>query len=382
MEWICPVIDSIYGQDVHESEFEVIVVDNGNDKEFQIYMQECVKRHTNLIYKRVQCSIFMNEIYAYKLASGDFIKFINHRTLLLEGTLRGWIDFMNENAQKKPVIYFSNGVLDKENKKFFFSTFNEFVHNLSYWSSWSTGMAIWKEDLETIPENEEINELFPHTTILLRKYDNKETYIIDNNIYLQELPHNTIKKGNYDLFYAFAVEYPSILLKLYQKKEIDIDTFLSVKQENLDFIISQYNTFVSQKKVCSYDLTSYKDSIEVFYSQDMVTKRIQSNKEKYLDELNRRIERFKSTSEGIVLYGAGVIGKSAAARKSDQNILCFIDNDPAKWNNLCMGIPVVSMEKFVEMKLQAKVYVCVSAKNVFEIEHQLKELAMKYEIFQ
>ena len=215
MEWICPVIESIYGQDVHENEFEVIVVDNGTNKEFQLYMEECVSRHTNLIYKRIKCPIFMNEIYAYKLAGGDFIKFINHRTLLLDGTLRCWIDFMNENAQKKPVIYFSNGVLNKENTKFFFTTFNQFLCNLSFWSSWSTGMAIWKEDLERIPENEEYNELFPHTTILFRNYNNKKTYIIDNNIYLHELPHNAVQKGSYDLFYAFAVDAnPKAVLNL------------------------------------------------------------------------------------------------------------------------------------------------------------------------
>ena len=41
---------------------------------------------------------------------------------------------------------------------------------------------------------------------------------------MESLPEDH-PKGNYNLFYAFAVEYPSILCDLYRNEYITMDTF-------------------------------------------------------------------------------------------------------------------------------------------------------------
>ena len=265
VEWIFPVLDSIYNQNVSEDLFEVVIVDNGDNKEFKKLIKEYVVKHSNIIYKESNNSGFENEIDTYRLASGEFIKFVNHRTTLNEGSLQYLIDFVNKYSKSKPFVYFSNGVLKKIRVQTF-DTFDLFVRNLSYWSSWSTGMAFWKEDFLSIPENQKFNVLFPHTGILFSQRHKKE-YIIDNKPLLTEILIDDTKKGKYDLFYAFCVEYPSIIKELKEDGDITNKTFKKVKKDNLSFISYLYFNFVIKGKPCSYDLSSFKTSIKSYYSE-------------------------------------------------------------------------------------------------------------------
>lgn len=130
-------------------------------------------------------------------------------------------------------------------------------------------MGFWKEDFEKVLEKEEFNELFPHTTILFNE-TKRSNYIIDNRIMLKELPTGRIPKGQYDLFYAFAVEYMSILLQLCRDKTLSLESFAKLKEENLDFISICYNNFMIKKQFCSYDLSNYENSIQVFYSHEQL----------------------------------------------------------------------------------------------------------------
>ena len=44
IEWVFPVLDSIYRQNVDDSLFEVIVTDNGDNEQFRLKMIEYVNQ--------------------------------------------------------------------------------------------------------------------------------------------------------------------------------------------------------------------------------------------------------------------------------------------------------------------------------------------------
>ena len=146
-EWVFPVLDSIYNQNIDENLYEVIVTDNGNNANFEKEINEYASKHTNLVYKKTTAFSFLNEIESYKLASGEFIKFINHRTLMVPNSINYLLDFVKYNIDEKPFVYFTTGALE-DKKSTSFDNFNDFVKKLSYWSSWSTRMAFWKDDFE------------------------------------------------------------------------------------------------------------------------------------------------------------------------------------------------------------------------------------------
>lgn len=266
IELIFPVLASIYSQtEVDLSLYEVVVMDNGDNPEFKAKIKEFAGLHKNLVYRETDKKGFLSESECYKVASGEFIKFINHRTKLLPNTISYFMEFIKKNEGEKPCVYFANGVVPKIKGSQEYSDFDSYVRNLHIWSSWSTGMGFWKEDFDRIPKVTEFNELFPHTTILFNER-NKSKYIIDNNVLLDEIHISHANKGKYNLFYAFAVEYPAIICDLLRDGSISTSTFLSVKKDAFKFIKGLYLDFVILKHKCSYDLAGRKKSVNVFFN--------------------------------------------------------------------------------------------------------------------
>ena len=284
-KWVFPVLDSIYQDDVSTDLYEVVITDNGKDEEFKNQMQVYVQKYPNIVYDRTEAFEFLNEIEAYKRAKGELIKFINHRTKFLEGTLRYLVDFAEKNKEEKPIIYFANGVLEDVINVEEYETFDMFVEKLSYYSSWSTGMCFWREDFDRIPKDAVYNTLFPHTTILFNE-TKRNRYIIDNNVLLFEIPTGTTPKGRYNLFYAFAVEYPAIILDLARSELISMNTFEKVAEKNFKFVCDLYLEYVYMKHECSYDLSNHEQSIEVFYSMKKMHKK---NRVKYIKHNLRKV---------------------------------------------------------------------------------------------
>ena len=265
-ELIFPVLDSIFVQtEVPHELYEVVVMDNGNNQSFNRQMIDYATNHNNLIYRQTDAYEFLSETECYKVAKGLFIKFINHRTKLLPGALKYYINFIKQNEKERPAVYFSNGVIKDIKNVAEYESFDKYVRGLSYWSSWSTGMGFWKDDFDKIPQNTEFNTLFPHTTILFHE-KHKKKYIIDNTILLYEIPISHANKGKYNLFYAFGVEYIGLICDLYREGAISAETFLKVKKDTLGFIAELYRDFVIKKDKCSYDLSGIDETLNVFYS--------------------------------------------------------------------------------------------------------------------
>lgn len=70
-------------------------------------MKQYVQKHSNIVYAETNALPFLNEIESYKRANGEFIKFVNHRTLLVDGALQKLVDFVKTNRKEKPIVYFA-----------------------------------------------------------------------------------------------------------------------------------------------------------------------------------------------------------------------------------------------------------------------------------
>lgn len=268
IEWVKPVLDSIYQEKNPIGSFEVIVTDNGTNEKFYDFMQSYSKIYDNLIYKKTDAIQFKNQIEAFKLANGKLIKFVNHRMTLLPGALNYLLQVVKDNEEKKPFIYF----LDNKCAGIY-ETFDEFVKGMSYWSSYSGGVAMWREDFMKMDPTKPFNQLFPHTNLIFSTQD-KYKYIIDGHKIMESLPTDDTKKGKYNLFYAFGVEYPCIILELYRNKMISFETFEKVRDDNFTFLIELYTEYIILKRPCSYDLVDYKKNLKVFYKNRIMHFRI------------------------------------------------------------------------------------------------------------
>lgn len=266
-EWVFPVLDSIYEQGVDESLFEVIVTNNGKNEEFHKAMLEYSQRYENLIYNRNKIYMFGNQMQALLFANGDYFKFINHRNRLVPGALQKLIDIVTENKEKKPVMYFSNGVFDRDYLDM--HSFDEFVYNLASFNSWTTGVGIWKDTYEKLSLDAIIEDICPHFCILYADRNNT-SYKIYNHVFSEEVDSDKTKKGSYDFYKAFGIEEITSILQLYLSGDISADTFKKVKKDFRIFLSRSYWEFQIKKEPCSYDMTGLNNACGFFFSKGSV----------------------------------------------------------------------------------------------------------------
>ena len=58
VEWILPVIESIYSQGYDTDKFEVVITDNGKDSQLPAYISKM--NYPNLCYKQTSAEGFLN----------------------------------------------------------------------------------------------------------------------------------------------------------------------------------------------------------------------------------------------------------------------------------------------------------------------------------
>lgn len=264
IEWVFPVLDSIYNQNADLNMFEIIVTDNGDNKEFENKMLRYKENYSNLIYKKTTSYMFYNQLDALKLANGKYLKFVNHRGLFVDGALEKMIELVCKNEENKPVIFFGNGVLKDNVYKL--KNFDDFVSTIGHLASWTTGVGIWKDDYDKIPENIKIDKISPHSCILFSER-HKNEYLIDNSIFSKEIVVDQSKKGTYDLFKGFAVEEITITLNLFIDGDISANTFKKVKNDYKKFVADLYWQYIIEKRPCSYDLFGFEDAMGIFFTK-------------------------------------------------------------------------------------------------------------------
>ena len=137
----------------------------------------------------------------------NFFKLHNSQTLFRKGSLSKIISEIKNNIENKTLIFYTNGLLGSR-KSQTYSNFNDFMYNLSYWSSWSNGFNIWKSEFDKIDKNLKLNKLFPHTSLFLTQHQAKLFCINDNLLFdVQRIP----KRGGHNKFEAFTIEWPRSL---------------------------------------------------------------------------------------------------------------------------------------------------------------------------
>lgn len=264
-EWVFPVLDNIYKQDADPDEWELIVTDNGNNEDFFEKMTLYASEHDNLIYKKTNSYLFENQIEALRISSGEYLKFMNHRSILEPGALQWMINLVKENIISKPVMYLSNGALDYKSAQLYLD-FDSFVKGLREFGSWTTGVGVWKSDFETIPCDHVYNKISPHSDVLYWVRD-RSRYIIDDKVWCHDIDCSHNKKGVYDLYRAFAVEEISIVLNLFNDKCISADTFKYIVKCYERCVARFYMTFNIMHKPCSYILDGFDDAMGIFLNK-------------------------------------------------------------------------------------------------------------------
>lgn len=260
LNWVLPVIDSIYAQGCDDALFEVIVSDNAKNAELQQAIEDYGR--DNLYYYPSDAKGFLNIVSSFKKAKGDYCKLINHRAKIVNGALKQLLALVERYKYEQPVIYCTNGVLGSDKDEIYCKDINELVWNLHYFCSWMAGIGIWRKDIPNL-EGIKYNELFPNTTILFEQRTAQSAYLLWNGKFFNE--QSGRGKGCYNLFHTFAVVFPDMLKDLKDRGRITPKAFDKVLADLYGCLKGFYRNLVINDPDTSFDLTGIRKNLAVYY---------------------------------------------------------------------------------------------------------------------
>ena len=261
VEWVVPVIESIYAQGVDNALFEVVITDNGEKDDLQVAVKKY--NYPNLNYSRNNAKGFTNQIEAFEKCQGVFCKMLNHRSIMLPGSIMALIEFVRKYQDTKPILYCAEGNA-KGGDYIECANTDEFVKSMSYFVSWSGGTGAWKDDLRCNLRSKSIDCFFPHFLFLFGLRDETQ-YVIWNGKY-EEMADDA-GKGGYDLFKVFGVNLLDYINNLRIQNRIEIGSFLRVKEDLYDFLGGLYLNEVLLPTNHTFIIQNVEQSMSVYYGR-------------------------------------------------------------------------------------------------------------------
>jgi len=261
LEILQKTIESIYAdKEVDLDDFEVVISDNEPNQSAREIIEKF--SYKNLYYHPTNTTGFLNSFNVLKFGNGHFLKLHNNYTMLKRNSLKEMIEEVKRNLNSKPVIFYTDG-LKQYNAIRKYDSYDKFMRALSYFSSWSTGFGIWKDDFNKVEGAIKINEYFPQTSLLVTQSDKVDFIINDLNVFdNQHIP----KKGGYNIFKVFAVDFVSLIKGEYDAGKISRETFDKIKSDLLlNYIAVRYFKTVIAR-LDNFEKSDIKKSIGVYYS--------------------------------------------------------------------------------------------------------------------
>jgi abequosyltransferase len=255
-------LDSILYEQIDHSTVQIVISDNStNDLTLEVINKY---KSLNIKYYRNPVLGFLNSIEALKQGDGHFLKLQNDYSAFIRGGLVDILRTIKSELTARPQILFTGGVLNLKNKSYSTSDFNKFLEISEYFNTWSTAFSIWKEDFTELMNNSEfeINDQFPHTSILLENNKKNKYLLYDKEIYDNQIVE---RKGGYNIFYNFCIVYPNLLRIYIDNGVLNKNTSESIiKNMKYKFIgkwLTRTVTCKDTRNNYSFDSENYRKNI-------------------------------------------------------------------------------------------------------------------------
>lgn len=201
------VKDSAFGEDV-----EIIISDNASTDNTHEICNSYVEKYDNIYYYRNSENIKdQNFIRVLSLANGKYIKLFNDTLRFKPEMLEKMLGVIKNTNEAIHLLFFQNTPLHCYKSKRTTTLFS-FVNATSLWITWIANVGFWKVDFDKLKDLNKYAELqlMQVDWLLQQASENEETVIIFDD-YIEVA--SVSKKGGYNLFKVFVVNYLTILQK-------------------------------------------------------------------------------------------------------------------------------------------------------------------------
>ncbi|MGV7211212.1 glycosyltransferase [Oxalobacteraceae bacterium A2-2] len=202
------------------TEIEIVISDNCSpDHTASVAQPYADAWPGRIIYHRHEQPTAMAELnfeFALRLGSGEFLKLHNDNLTIRDGSLTEILKVVRATQAEKPVLFFTNGNMRRNDAIEVLANIDQFVRRVSYFATWIGGFGVWRDELPYITDFSRAAPLrLVQTDVLLRLMSAGKRCIALYDIYFAGL--DVGNKGGYNIAEVFGQNYLQ-LLKMYRKE--------------------------------------------------------------------------------------------------------------------------------------------------------------------
>ena len=242
---------------------EIVISDNCSTDATDVVCNEFINKYKNkitYIKQNTPISADENFIFVLQQANGKFVKLHNDTCYLLENSLDKMIeDIKYADKQGSDGCFFANGEAIKSDLA---ESFDDFLSNVSYFSTWIASHCYKKEFLEKLEGINRYSHLnFAQVDIAGRLFENGGSIYVANTNYFRTIYVD--KKGGYNFAKVFGYNY-FYILDIYKKKKLLSNAVFNKEKHKIlrKFLITMYFDFYKQY---SYTKDGYLKYMKYFW---------------------------------------------------------------------------------------------------------------------
>jgi len=268
-KYLKETLNSIVSQNIflNSDKIEIIISDNCSNDNTRSISMEYVNVFPNKVkYNRNELNIYdENFLKALSLGNGDFLKLNNDDLIHEKDSLDKMIKLIEDNSLYKPILLFTSGAL-KKNEVISSIGINNFIVDISYFSTWIGSFGIWKENYHNLVKTNIIyfTKNLRQTELIYKQFQFNNSYFIDDRNFFNTNTKST--RGGYDFVDVFLYQYNFILKQDFILQNIKKNTYLNemnkVLLNHLAYNIAKYKTV---KLNNTFDFTDSFKKINKFY---------------------------------------------------------------------------------------------------------------------
>ncbi len=246
---------------------EIIISDNNSSDHTESVCKHFVELYGERIkyFKNTTNIEDLNFERVLSKGSGTLLKLNNDTLIHSKNSLAAILETIQDNIEKKPVLFFSNGkassgITEK------FNGLDSFLTHISFYCTWIGGFCIWKDDFDKFDNfSRYASKKLIQTDVLFRLIDKKRVSVVNDKTLCRTIPKIN---GGYNFLEVFLTNYISILEECVREQRISEKTSSNEKLRVLILQICPWVARSKQKYKSSFDVSEHWNYLFRYFPND------------------------------------------------------------------------------------------------------------------
>lgn len=210
VQYLRGALENITSDKAFTSKVEIVISDNASEDDTQLLGEEYANKYENILYYRNETNIRDENFFlALSRSRGRYVRLCNDTLRFKKDTLSVMLHQIETSSEEIPLFFIQNiSFLNKNMSKTVIGT-QDLLENVSYWTTGMGNFGTWRKSLKQIEiPNKYAKMQLAQVDWFFQLVLKKKSQIFFGDFFETIYPS---KKGGYNFFYVFVVNYLFIL---------------------------------------------------------------------------------------------------------------------------------------------------------------------------